>query len=417
MTEIKMSKLLAPSFYDLAWDVLQYQHSNYWLKGGRGSTKSSFVSLMIVLGIMNDSDANAIVLRKAAAWLRDSVYDQYLWAIDKLGVADYWRESVSPMQLTYLPTGQQIRFKGADKPHKIKSQKFRRGYTKFKHYEEVSDFDGMEEIRSINQSLNRGGSNIITFYSYNPPASQNNWVNQASEQESLRSDTLVHLSDYRLVPTTWLGNEFLADAEQLKKDNPKSYAHEYLGEVTGTGAEVFNNITVREITADELNHFDKIYHGLDFGFAHDPLAYVEIYWDSARRRIFLFNEIYQVNLKNREAVALIKQINSRNERITADSASPGTIAEFRDLGLSVFGARKGPGSRDQGFKWLQDLREIVIDPQKCPNAYREFVGYELERDANGNFKAGYPDGNDHTLDATRYALESLMRKGGFRPWK
>ncbi|MBA1394252.1 PBSX family phage terminase large subunit, partial [Lactobacillus sp. XV13L] len=216
-------------------DVIPHQHSNYWLKGGRGSTKSSFISLMIVLGIMNDSDANAIVLRKAAAWLRDSVFDQYLWAIDQLGVDAYWRESVSPMQLTYLPTGQQIRFKGADKPHKIKSQKFRHGYTKFKHYEEVSDFDGMEEIRSINQSLNRGGSNIITFYSYNPPASQNNWVNQASEQEGLRSDTLVHLSDYRAVPQAWLGKEFIADAEQLKKDNPNAYTHEYLGEVTGTG--------------------------------------------------------------------------------------------------------------------------------------------------------------------------------------
>ncbi|MGQ2374324.1 phage terminase large subunit [Companilactobacillus zhachilii] len=169
-------------------------HSNYWLKGGRGLTKSSFVSIEIALEIMRNSQANAVVLRKVAATLRDSVYDQYLWAIDALGVQDYWKDSVSSMTLTYKPTGQQIRFKGADKPRKIKSQKFRHGYTKFKNYEETDEFANWSEIRSMNQSLNRGGSDIITFYSYNPPASLNSWVNQTTAKEATRDDTLVHSS-------------------------------------------------------------------------------------------------------------------------------------------------------------------------------------------------------------------------------
>lgn len=412
-----LSQTIAPAFYHLHHDIKQQAHSNYWLKGGRGSTKSSFVSLEIVMGVMKDTKANAVVMRRYATTLRESVYDQYLWAIDQLGVSHLWSDSVSPMQLTYLPTGQQIRFKGADKPEKIKSQKFRVGYTKFKHYEEVAEFRGMKEIRSINQSLNRGGSDIITFYSYNPPASVNSWVNQAALEQGLRPDTLVHSSDYLSVLKEWLGKEFLADAEQLKKDNPKAYAHEYLGEVTGTGAEVFNNLTLREITDEEISHFDKIYHGLDFGFAHDPLAYGDAYYDSARRRIFLYNEIYSVGMTNREAVEAIRKLNPMNEPVIADSAEPRTIAEFRDLGLNVLGAKKGPGSREHGFKWLQDLREIIIDPVRAPNTAREFSGYELARDANGNFKSGYPDGDDHSIDKTRYELETLMKKGGFRPWK
>ena len=149
-------------------------------------------------------------------------------------------------------------------------------------------------------------------------------------------DTLVNLSDYRSVPKSWLGIEFLADAEQLKKDNEKAYRHEYLGEVTGTGAEVFNNITTRAITDDEIATFDKVYHGLDFGFAHDPTAYVKIYWNAARRRIFIFDEFECVGLKNRDAVEMIKQRNPLNEPVTADSASLGTIAEYRDLGLNIY---------------------------------------------------------------------------------
>lgn len=415
--EIRLSNLIAPAFLDLHKDVREGRHANYWLKGGRGSTKSSFISLEIILGIMSDDHANAIVLRKVANTLRDSVFDQYLWAIDALGVSAYWRDSVSPMLLTYIPTGQQIRFKGADKPEKVKSQKFRHGYIKYKHYEEVDGFNGEAELRSINQSLNRGGSGIMTFYSYNPPSSQNSWVNQAVIQQGLRSDTVVHSSDYRTVPKQWLGKEFLADAEQLKKDNPKAYAHEYLGEVTGTGAEVFTNLRIKQISDDVVMAYDRIHRGLDFGFANDPLAYVEMQFEPRERKLYIYREYYGVGIKNREAVNVISKYDPNNDIIYGDAASPNVIAEYRDLGVNVVGAKKGAGSRDFGFKWLQDLREIVIDPIRCPNATREFSTYELARDNMGGFKHGYPDGNDHTIDATRYAMRTNMIRGGFRAWK
>ncbi|WP_127849709.1 PBSX family phage terminase large subunit [Lacticaseibacillus hulanensis] len=414
--EISVVQRIAPAFHDLAWDIVEERHSSYWLRGGRGSTKSSFISLMVVFGMVNNPKANAVILRKVAGTLRDSVFDQYLWAIDELGVDDYWHASVSPMVLTYTPTGQQIRFKGVDKPKKIKSQKFRVGYAKYIHYEETDEFSGLAEIRNVNQSLNRGGSNVITFYSYNPPASQNNWTNQAAEQAKLRHDTLVHSSNYLTVPKKWLGLGFLAEAEQLKRDNPTAYAHEYLGEVTGTGAEVFTNLTLRELSDDEVAAFDHTRRGLDFGFAHDPLAYVMANYDPTYRRLYIYGEIYKVGMSNANAIQAIKAHNPDNDVIFADSAEPRTVYEFHDAGLNLFGARKGPGSREHGMKWLQDLRAIIIDPVRCPNAAREFGSYELARDATGGFKAGYPDGNDHTIDAIRYSLQNDMRRGA-KNWK
>ncbi|QYN54788.1 hypothetical protein GYM70_05160 [Lactobacillus panisapium] len=157
----------SPAFYKLFWDIHNREYANYWLSS--------------IFGQLNE----------------------------------YWQSSVSPMQLTYRPTGQQIRFKGADDPGKIKSQTFRQGCTKFIHFEEVTEFKGMEEIRSINQSLGRCGSGIFTFYSYNPPARQSNWVNQAVDKEQMRDDTLVNLSDYSAAPKQWLGVQFLADAKPV----------------------------------------------------------------------------------------------------------------------------------------------------------------------------------------------------------
>lgn len=407
--KIKLTDLIAPSFYDLHHDVRDKRHAYYWLKGGRGSTKSSFVSIEIILGMMADPDANAVILRKVKETLRESVYEQMLWAIDKLKVSHLWHESLNPLSITYIPTGQKIIFKGADKPHKVKSSKFRRGYAKFIWYEEVDEFKGMHEIRTINQTLVRGGPDIQVFYTFNPPQSQNNWVNTEVEQQKFRSDTIVHHSDYRSVPKEWLGEQFLADAEYLKKTNPKKYEHEYLGKVIGTGAEVFTNVTLRRITDDEIARFDKIRRGLDFGFAADPTHYTENYFDKTRRRLFIFAEIHQVGLKNRELAEKIKKLNQYNDWITADSAEPRTIAELNDLGLRVRGAKKGPGSVEHGIKFLQDLNEIIIDPERCPNTAREFTSYEIERDAHGNLKGTYPDRDNHSIDATRYSLEDEMR--------
>ena len=407
MRKIELKELIAPSFYGLHHDVQNNKYTHYWLEGGRGSTKSSFTSLELILGIMKDPEANAMVLRKVGQTLRESVFEQLLWAIDALGVSGYWKDKVSPLELTYVPTGQKILFRGADKPKKIKSAKLRKGYFKYAWYEEVDEFGGMEEVRMINQSLMRGGEVFCFFYTYNPPQSVRNWVNQESLVE--RPDKRIHHSTYLTVPRAWLGEQFLIEAEHLKKVNHKAYEHEYLGEVTGTGGEVFSNVTARRITDEEIASFDRIKRGLDWGYAVDPFAYVKTHFDATRRRLYIFAEVYKVGLSNRAAVKEIQKVDPNPDLITGDSAEPKSIAEVNTYGLRVKGARKGPDSVKYGIKFLQDLEEIVIDGERCPNTLREFTSYELDRDASGNFKADFPDRDNHTIDACRYALEDEMK--------
>lgn len=318
-----------------------------------------------------------------------------------------WDVNYAPLKLTYRKTGQVVMFKGADNPIKLKSIKVAKGYIKYLWYEEVNEFEGFEKIRNINQSVVRGGSSFLIFYSFNPPESQRNWANAEVLEE--RADKYVHHSDYRSVPKTWLGEQFIIEAEHLKKAKPQQYKHEYLGEVIGTGGEVFMNITVRKIKDEEIKVFDRIKRGMDFGYAADPLAYVACQYDKTRKRLYIFHEIYQRQLGNEKAVQLIKSENTSNSLVTADSAEPRTIAEFQRLGLNIIGAKKGKDSVEHGVKFLSEtVEEIVIDPVRCPNAKREFLEYELEKDKDGNFKGSYPDKNNHTIDAVRYALEADM---------
>lgn len=415
MAAVKLSKIIAPSFAAVHQDIKEHGHTHYWLKGGRGSTKSSFISVEIVLGMMRDAGkglhTNAVVLRRYGVTLRESVFEQIGWAVNALGVSQLWRDSVSPMSYTYLPTGQKILFRGVDDPTKAKSIKFSKGWAKYLWYEECVEFEGEEKLRNINQSVLRGGADFFVFYSFNPPKSARNWVNQYVAIE--RDDTLVHHSTYLTVPPQWLGEQFLVEAQHLKEVKPEAYRHEYLGEVTGTGGEVFSNVTLRAITDEEVSRFDKLRRGIDWGYAADPFAYNVCHYDKTRRRLYIFREIHKVKLSNRAAADLIKP-EAGGARITCDSAEPKSIDEVKGYGLRVVGAKKGPDSVEYGVKWLQDLEEIIIDPARCPETAREFSGYELERDREGNFKAGYPDKDNHHIDAVRYACEGDMRRPGMK---
>ena len=408
---MQLTEVIAPAFYGAHADIRAGRYAEYFFKGGRGSGKSSFISLEILLGLLRFPAANAIVYRKIAATLRESVYEQMRWAIEALGMADYFEFGLSPLEIRCRLTGQRILFRGADDPGKSKSIKLSKGYFKYLWFEEASEFSGMQDIRTIKASIIRGGGDAgmpgrpMTFLSYNPPLSRMNWIN--AEVLLPREDRCVHHSDYRDMPRTWLGEAFIAEAEALRRGNARAYRHVYLGEVTGTGGQVFDNLSLRTILPEEIEGADRLLNGLDFGFAVDPDAFIRVFYDARLRRLFVAEEFFGVRTPtDRLADEIINRIGT--ETLHCDSADPRMIHQLRERGICAVGAKKGPGSVRDGIRWLQELSEIIIDPARCPNAAREFSGYEYERDPYGNFRADCPDKNNHLIDAARYALEDLI---------
>lgn len=407
MKTVKLSNIIAPHFWGLHQDIKQHGHTYYWLEGGRGSTKSSDVSVEIPQLLIKNPECHAVVLRKIGNTIKNSVYPQMQWGIDALELTDKFRFKTSPHEITYKKTGQKILFFGVDDPQKIKSIKLPFGYVGICWIEELDQFTGMEEIRNLNQSLLRGGPVFWEFCSFNPPKSQNNWVNEEKLFDD--PDRLVHHSTYLGVPREWLGGRFFEDAEKLKARNETAYRHEYLGEVTGTGGAVFENVEDMAMSNEFVGNFDRLYYGLDFGFAVDPLAYVAMYYDAKREDLYIFDELYRQKMTNSQAAKAIK-VRINGGRILADAAEPKSIAEMSDYGLRISGARKGPDSIDFGMRWLQNRAHIYIDKRRCPNTYKEFVTYEYDRNKDGQFISAYPDANNHSIDAVRYGLSEIMNR-------
>lgn len=411
------SKDIPPAFINVYRSILNREYLEYWLEGGRGSIKSTFANEILVELLENNPKMCAIIIRRYTNTLRDSVYAQTEWTISQfsetfIGLQDNYEFKVSPMEVTKISTGQKIYFRGTDDAGKIKSIKPPKDmYIGVILYEEFDQIQGMATVRKINQSIVRGGEDFIQLYVYNTPASKQHFVNK--EKKIPKKNRLVHLSDYRSAPKEWLGQAFIDEAEYTKETNQKVYENEYLGLETGEGTNVFENLEIREITDEEIKTFDRRLKGIDWGWYPDPFAYNDMHFDSARRILYIFDEFHANKMSNEETWETLtdKGVTS-DDLITADSAEKKSIGDYKSYGAYIRGAVKGPGSVNYSMKWLQSLIKIVIDSERCPYTAEEFENYEYEKDKDGNVITGYPDKNNHHIDAIRYATEHIWRRKG-----
>lgn len=412
------AKNIGRAFVDLYRDIKERKHDDYWLEGGRGSIKSSFWSQIVPEELENNPNWCAICIRKVANTLKDSVYSQLEWGMDNLSetfpfINENWAKTKSPLEIRNKKTGQMIYFRGADDPGKIKSIKPPKGmYIALIIYEEFDQMAGMNEVRKIDQSVKRGGNEFITFRIYNTPKSKRHFVNV--EKRLPNPKRLVHKSTYLDVPVDWLGQPFFDDAELLKQNNPTAYANEYLGEETGDGGNVFENVELREITDEEIENFDYLYQGMDFGWFPDPLAWTKMCYQPNKLTLYIFDEFVVNKMSNSKVWNYLKDNKGvkNDDLITADSAEPKSIGDFQSYGSLMRGAKKGPDSVEYSMKWLSGLAKIVIDPKRCPKSAEEFTTYEHPQDKDGNYITGYVDADNHCIDSVRYATNPIWRRKG-----
>lgn len=407
----KLSDIISPAFTEPHRAIKAGTINELVEKGGRGSAKSSHLSVEVILELLRHPDCHAVVMRKVGNTLRTSVYAQICWAIAELGLMDRFRCTVSPMECIYRKTGQKIMFFGLDDPGKLKSIKVPFGYIGIAWFEELDQFDGPEQVRNVEQSLFRGGAYSMCFKSFNPPAMARNWANRYVLES--KPGKLVHHSTYLTTPPEWLGPRFIDDAEHLKSVNETAYRHEYLGEVVGSGTQVFENLRISTIADEQIKRFDRIMSGVDWGWYPDPFAFNRVHYDAARRTLYIFDELTRRRTSNRDTAELVMQRIDPDEYVTADSAEEKSCNDYRSYGIICRGAEKGPGSVNYSMKWLQSLDSIVIDPERCPDTVKEFTEYEYERDnKTGEVIPGYPDVNNHHIDAVRYATNRIWKRRG-----
>lgn len=384
------------------------------VKGSRGSKKSKTCGIYYITKMMQYPEANLLVIRKTARTLQDSCFKELKWAIHRLGVDRYWRCNLSPLEMTYLPTGQKIYFRGLDDPLKVTSITVDKGALCWMWIEEAyevnkeSDFDMLDE--SIRGMMPDGLWKQITL-TFNP-WNEKIWIKKRFFDADPDPDIFTATTNYMC--NEWLDDADLQVFERMKRNNPKRYRTAGLGEWGVVDGLIYENWTEESFDIEAIRQKPgiKAGFGLDFGYSVDPSALCCFFLDEAERTIYVYDELYRKQLTNPQLYAEIERLGYRKERIVADAAEPKSITELRDLGIyNIRSARKGADSIRHGIQQLQDYRTIVHP--RCVNFITEISNYTWATDKNGNQTQQPVDEMNHLMDAWRYGAAEILKKDTF----
>lgn len=376
------------------------------VKGSRASKKSSTQSLKVIMEIMENPCVNWLVVRKTERTLRDSCFAQLKWAMRQLKVERYFKCSVSPLEITYIPTGQKILFRGLDDPLKVTSITVEVGALCRLWIEEAYEIMSEDAFNRLDESIRGQLPNgmyhqvVLTFN----PWSDRHWLKKRFFDEP--SENVLALT------TNYMCNEFLGESdlalfEEMKK-NPKRYKVAGLGEWGVVDGLVYENWKEQDFSIDEVRKLQgvKAIFGLDFGYTTGPTALFCGVVDAAERRLYVFDELYERALTNRAIAERVQRLGYAKEAIIADCAEPKSITELREFGLTrARASKKGADSILNGVQRIQDY-EIIVHP-RCVNFLTEISQYQWEKDRFGKYTGKPEDDNNHLMDAMRYAFEKF----------
>lgn len=386
------------------------------VKGSRASKKSKTTALWYITNMMKYSKSNLLVIRKTYRTLKDSCFTELKWAIKRLKVSEFWDIKESPLEITYIPTGQKIYFRGLDDPLKVTSITVDVGSLCWMWIEEAYEVMKEEDFDMLDESI-RGAIDdeddlfkqiTLTFNPWN----EHHWIKSRFFDVKDEPDILA-------ITTNYLCNEWLDTAdkrvfERMKINNPRRYRVAGLGEWGIVEGVVYENWKEEAFKLDDIRQIPGIVSafGLDFGYTNDPSALFCGMVDVANKKIYVFDEMYEKGLSNEKIHENIVKMGYSKEKITADSSEPKSIDRLRDLGISkIKGARKGKDSVKNGIDYIQDY-EIIIHPQ-CVNFITEISNYTWDVDKFGKRINKPVDDFNHLMDAMRYALESLIKGESF----
>ncbi len=394
-------------------DVVGKGYGTFWrskyryeaVKGSRRSKKSKTMALRSIYRIMKYPESNMLVVRKTYRTLKDSCFTELKWAMNRLHVRHLWDIKESPLEMTYIPTGQKIYFRGMDDELKITSVTVEVGVLCWMWIEEAYEITKENSFDTLAESIlgdcppHLWKQITLTFN----PWSDRTWI-KARFFDVQDPDILAITTNYMC--NEWLSPDDRKEFERMKKNNPRRYNVAGLGNWGIVDGLVYDKWKEEAFTLKDLPKDAQSAFGLDFGYTNDPSALFCGFYSAEQRRLYVWDEMYKKGMSNKAIHTEISRMGYQKELITGDGAEPKSIDELKGLGLRIKGAKKGKDSVRNGIQWIQNL-EIIIHP-RCVNFLTEISLYQWKKDKFGKSLNEPEDDNNHLLDAMRYGLEDFI---------
>ena len=396
------------------------------MKGSAGSGKSVDTAMNYILRLMNDKGRNLLCVRKSDITNRDSTYAELTGAIYRMlgdKAEAYWRIKQSPLMLECKANGNQIIFRGVNdekQREKLKSITFQKGKLTDVWIEEATEIT-QSDFEIIDDRL-RGELPAGQFYqirmTFNP-VNKSHWIKKVFF-DIPDDNVLTHHSTYLM--NSFIDDAYKARMERRKIVDPDGYRIYGLGEWGEIGGLILHNWEIKDISQD-LNDYDDIAIGQDFGFNHaNAILLLGIKDDN----IYILDEIYVHEKETSEIIPLAKEAGfPTNRTMWCDSAEPDRIKMWKNAGFRAREVKKEKTTEKKyqasQIDWLKGIvgkdktikRMIYVHPH-CVNTIKELQQWKWKKDEkSGEYLDEPVPVMDDAMAALRYGIEGWRKNNSW----
>ena len=350
---------------------------------------------------------NTLVIRRYSYTNKQSTYTDLKWAINRLGHDKLFKFNESLPEITYIPTGQKILFRGLDNPLKITSITVDSGILSNVWVEEAYELEDMDAMDTLIESI-RGSHPSDDFFkqitlTFNPWHEGHFLKREFFDKKTKRRDTLSLTTTFRV--NEWLDDVDRQRMEDLYVTNPARARIVCDGEWGVAEGLVFENFQVKDFDIlNKVKELQETTHGQDYGFTHDPTTLISAVVDMENKELWLYQEHYETGMTTNDIYKMLDEKDMLGASITGDSAEPRLISELRSKGVKrLHRSVKGKNSIIHGIQFLQQFN-IYIHPS-LKRTIEEFNTYTWKQDRSGKWLNEPIDDNNHVIDALRYSCE------------
>ncbi|EME3528782.1 PBSX family phage terminase large subunit [Enterococcus faecium] len=431
--QIKLTGMINPHFYKM-WHT---QCPYILMKGGRGSFKSSVISLKLATEMKKHTQAkhkvNVVCMMSQHKYLRDAVYEQIKWALSMLGISKEYKFRTSPLCIIHKRTGSKFYFYGVDDPLKLKSNAI--GDVIALWYEEAANFENEEVFDQTNATFIRQRSpwvdQVQVYYSWNPPKNPYDWVNEWVEKCMRLNDHLVDHSTYKDDELGFTDPQQLKLIETYRANDEDYYRWLYLGEVIGLGTLIYNMDHFHPLDGlPDDDYITQINFSIDSGHQISATT-CGCYAITKKKNVILLDTYYyspegKVNKKAPDELSkdlhdfiekCQTEYNKFAYKITIDSAEGALKNQYyKDFGVAFHPVAKA--KKVDMIDYVQNLlaqgRFFYLDTEANKIFIKEHRDYRWDEDTLHSDDPKVIKIDDHTCDQFQYFVKDNLNDLGLK---
>lgn len=356
------------------------------LQGSSRSSKTYNTVIWLIIYAVNNPGTRISVVRATLPAIKGSVFQDFKEIMVNMGLWD--EKAMNKTEFVYdFANGSRVEFFSTDSEQKLRGRK-----------RDVLYVNEANELLFIEWQQLKMRTTRFSIVDYNPSFSDEHWLCELNRDPR----TFHFISTYKDNP--FLEQTVIDEIESLKEKNPTLWQVYGLGKQAIVEGLVFTSVDECDSIPPRV---DRRWIGMDFGYAADPTAIVEVAVEGSD--MWIDEKCYRTHMLTSDIIAALKAPDCKELKVISESADPRLVQEIYRAGINIHPVNKYKGSIEGGIAKMQEFAIHIT--KRSANVRKEFKNYTYQQDKEGKWLNKPIDAFNHAIDAARYVVMEQILGG------